>query len=107
VATRLLAGAVSISGEEAARALQPLWRGAVANLDEPGLPRALTGPVARGDLDTIRSHLAALDGDTRELYRQLALEAIGLSRELGLDAKIAAEIEAEVRSWGTGGTEPG
>ncbi len=98
VATRLLAEAVSISQEEAARALQPLWRGAVQNLDQLGITRALTGPVARGDVETVRGHLAALDADTRELYRQLALRALDLSRQLGLDAAVADAIEAELRA---------
>lgn len=105
VATRLLADAVDIGREEAARALQPLWRGAVANLDRPGLPRALTGPVARGDVETVRGHLAALSGATRELYGQLALEALAVSREIGLDDRTARAIEAEIRSWVTGEVE--
>jgi predicted short-subunit dehydrogenase-like oxidoreductase (DUF2520 family) len=104
VATRLLAGAVNISRDEAARALQPLWSGAVANLERPGLPSALTGPVARGDKETVRDHLAKLDGGTRELYGQLALEALALSRELGLDDETAAAIESEIRRRKSGGT---
>lgn len=97
VATRLLTGAVNIGQEEAAQALQPLWQGALQNLDQLGIPRALTGPVARGDLETVRGHLAALDADTRELYRQLALQVLDLSRELGLDAAVGDAIEAEIR----------
>ncbi len=107
VATRLLASAVHVSREEAARALQPLWRGAVANLERPGLPRALTGPVARGDLETMRGHLGALSGGTRDLYRQLALAALELSRELGLEEDKAAAIESEIRAWRTGKVDQG
>jgi predicted short-subunit dehydrogenase-like oxidoreductase (DUF2520 family) len=103
VATRLLADAVGISREEAARALQPLWSGAVANLERPGLPQALTGPIARGDIETVRDHLATLEGDTRELYTRLGLAALELSRLMGLDAGLAAAIEAELR--GAKGTE--
>lgn len=102
VATSLLADAVGVGRDEAAQALQPLWRGAVANLERPGLPRALTGPVARGDLATVKGHLESLAGGTRELYARLALEALELSREQGLDAASAAAIEAEIRSWLTG-----
>ncbi|UCC73015.1 MAG: DUF2520 domain-containing protein [Gemmatimonadota bacterium] len=102
VATRLLAGAVNVSREEAAQALEPLWRGAVANLERSGLPRALTGPVARGDVETLRGHMATLSGGTRDLYGQLALEALGLACELGLAEETAAAIEAEIRSWETG-----
>jgi predicted short-subunit dehydrogenase-like oxidoreductase (DUF2520 family) len=103
VATRLLSEAVGISRDEAVRALQPLWGGAVANLDDLGLPAALTGPVARGDVETMKDHLASLDGDTRELYGALALQALALSRELGLDAEVAERIEAEIRGLNAGG----
>jgi predicted short-subunit dehydrogenase-like oxidoreductase (DUF2520 family) len=106
VATRLLADAVNVGREEAAQALQPLWRGAVANLERPGLPRALTGPVVRGDLETVKSHMATLAGNARDLYGQLALEALELSRELGLDEETAATIEAEIRSWRTDEVDP-
>jgi predicted short-subunit dehydrogenase-like oxidoreductase (DUF2520 family) len=97
VATRLLAAAVNIGRDEAARALQPLWSGAVANLEDPGLPGALTGPIARGDVETVRANLAALDDATRALYARLGLAALELSRELGLADEAAGEIEGELR----------
>jgi len=105
VATRLLAEAANIAEEEAARALQPLWSGAVANLNVSGLPGALTGPVARGDIETVRAHLATLDGATRELYASLALEALEVSKQAGLDPGIAERIEVELRGLRTGGSE--
>ncbi len=82
-----------------------MWRGAVANLDELEPPQALTGPVARGDLETVRRNVAALEGATRELYSRLGLEALRLSRDKGLDAETAASIEAELRGSLTGGAE--
>ncbi len=97
VAARLLAGATGVSASEAVAALRPLWRGAVANLEDLDPGRALTGPVARGDIETIRANLAALEGDTRDLYRQLGLQALELSRDLGLEEGLAAAIEAELR----------
>jgi predicted short-subunit dehydrogenase-like oxidoreductase (DUF2520 family) len=97
VATQLLAEAADIGEEEAARALQPLWHGAIANLDSLGPPRALTGPVARGDLGTVKAHLATLDGRTRELYTELALQALELSVKAGLDEGVAERIEKEIR----------
>jgi predicted short-subunit dehydrogenase-like oxidoreductase (DUF2520 family) len=96
MAVRLLAEAVNVSPEEAARALQPLWRGAISNLDQVGLPGALTGPIARGDVETVRRHLAGLDSEARVLYRSLARETVRLSREQGLPAEEAAAIEAEL-----------
>ena len=53
--------------------------------------------IARGDIETVRDHLATLEGDTRELYTRLGLAALELSRRMGLDAELAAAIEAELR----------
>jgi predicted short-subunit dehydrogenase-like oxidoreductase (DUF2520 family) len=88
----LLADAASLwtdfgwSRADALRALLPLVRGTVANLDALGLPRALTGPVERGDIDTVRAHLDALaDGPPAitETYRQLSRRALDLAVEKG------------------------
>ncbi|SRR5579875_882645 len=49
-----------VAPDEALAALLPLTRASVENLDEVGLPDALTGPLARGDLSTIATHLAWL-----------------------------------------------
>ena len=50
-----------VSSKEATRALLPLLRGTINNIDNIGLPNCLTGPVARGDLGTIERHLSALE----------------------------------------------
>jgi predicted short-subunit dehydrogenase-like oxidoreductase (DUF2520 family) len=57
----------------------------------------LTGPIARGDVETVRANLAALDDATRALYARLGLAALELSRELGLADEAAGEIEGELR----------
>ncbi|TNF28063.1 MAG: DUF2520 domain-containing protein, partial [Deltaproteobacteria bacterium] len=64
-------------------ALQPLARGAVANLADAPPEAAITGPIARGDLATIDAHLEALDAlddrVAREAYLVLARRALELS----------------------------
>jgi predicted short-subunit dehydrogenase-like oxidoreductase (DUF2520 family) len=60
-------------------AFYPLVRGVIDNCDALGPRDALTGPVARGDGDTVARHLAALPPDERPLYRALAGEALRLS----------------------------
>jgi predicted short-subunit dehydrogenase-like oxidoreductase (DUF2520 family) len=49
--------------------------------------RALTGPVARGDLATVQKHLETLDPGERDAYRALAREAARLAgrRDSALD----------------------
>lgn len=49
-----------------------LARGAVDNVAEVGPAAALTGPVARGDRDTVARHLAAIPEDERLTYAALA-----------------------------------
>ena len=41
----------------------PLMRGALEAMALRGTPRALTGPVARGDAATVAAHLEALKGE--------------------------------------------
>jgi predicted short-subunit dehydrogenase-like oxidoreductase (DUF2520 family) len=56
-------------------AFLPLVRGTVENVSELGPAAALTGPVARGDDDTIARHVDALPPEEREAYRALVREA--------------------------------
>jgi predicted short-subunit dehydrogenase-like oxidoreductase (DUF2520 family) len=56
-------------------ALLPLVRATLDNVEALGPERALTGPVARGDVDTVLRHLDALPDDERSAYRALAEQA--------------------------------
>jgi predicted short-subunit dehydrogenase-like oxidoreductase (DUF2520 family) len=81
----------------------PLMAGAVENLRRSAPAAALTGPVRRGDLDTLRAHLAALPPDAAPLYRVLGLEAVRLAASAGLDAASVAAVRALLESPATGG----
>jgi len=72
--------------DSAAQALLPLLQGTVDNLRRLGLPEALTGPIARGDLGTVQRHLEALAAAAPNLlpaYRELALQTIPIAAALG------------------------
>jgi predicted short-subunit dehydrogenase-like oxidoreductase (DUF2520 family) len=86
-----LARLAGIPAPTAAMLYLPLLRGAVANLGA-GAAAALTGPVRRGDVHTIRAHLAALSGADARLYRLLGVEALRLAREAGLPADTADRV---------------
>jgi predicted short-subunit dehydrogenase-like oxidoreductase (DUF2520 family) len=86
-----LALAAGIPPEVARRLYLPLFRGAAANL-EAGPVAALTGPVRRGDVETVRAHLRALGPKERALYLLLAREALQLARAAGLDPDAAAQM---------------
>jgi predicted short-subunit dehydrogenase-like oxidoreductase (DUF2520 family) len=93
LASRLLAEA-GVPEDDTLPALLPLLRGTLDNMEQLGVPAALTGPIARGDADTIRLHLARLSEGDRVLYCGLGLELLRLARGAGLDEQRAAEIES-------------
>ena len=90
-AQRLLMGA-GFTDRGARRALAPLTAASVANEAAQGAVASLTGPIVRGDLATIRKHLAALDPETRALYKALGTATLALARQGGLPARKVAEI---------------
>jgi predicted short-subunit dehydrogenase-like oxidoreductase (DUF2520 family) len=57
-----------------------LARGSLADVAALGAADALTGPVRRGDTDTIRRHLDALPTEERAAYEAMAREAARLCR---------------------------
>jgi predicted short-subunit dehydrogenase-like oxidoreductase (DUF2520 family) len=60
----------------------------LANVAALGAAEALTGPVARGDWDTVARHLAALDPEEQEAYRALAAAARRLVDGTGLPPEL-------------------
>ncbi|MBZ0277726.1 MAG: DUF2520 domain-containing protein [Anaerolineae bacterium] len=75
------------------RALNPLVAATVRNLQQQGVPAALTGPLVRGDAGTVRLHLNvlnALDTDLAALYSQLARLTFPMLRARGV---LIEEIE--------------
>jgi len=91
----------------------PLVEGAVANIRRRGVVGALTGPIRRGDAETVQRHIEALrnldvpippgrsaagppspaSGEGKPsadgLYRMLGLVALGIATEAGLDPAAA------------------
>jgi predicted short-subunit dehydrogenase-like oxidoreductase (DUF2520 family) len=73
--------------------LGPLLQSTMQNLLRSGEPAyALTGPVARGDVGTVRAHLRLLDRESPRLartYRALSLEALALAAPRLDDEQVA------------------
>jgi predicted short-subunit dehydrogenase-like oxidoreductase (DUF2520 family) len=91
-AVRLMMEA-GVSEHDSLSALLPLVHGTLENLEQLGVSAALTGPIARGDADTVRLHLARLSDSDRTLYCRLGLELLRVARGAGLDAAKAAQLE--------------
>jgi predicted short-subunit dehydrogenase-like oxidoreductase (DUF2520 family) len=87
-----------VSSKEATRALLPLLTGTINNIDNIGLPDCLTGPVARGDSDTIERHLRALEARSPYLlttYKELGLQTIPIALAKGkVNEQKAKEMKA-------------
>ena len=95
--------AMNIETEDAVRVLLPLLRATAKNFEAFKTSKALTGPVDRGDNETIKRHI---DGLRRiyprmlPLYRQLALQNIPFAMEHGsIDEKKAEELEAILKEY--------
>lgn len=67
----------------ARKALMPLVKTALENASDSDLPDALSGPIARGDVDTVRKHLELLEPNPGllSLYKQLGLRTLELARQ--------------------------
>jgi predicted short-subunit dehydrogenase-like oxidoreductase (DUF2520 family) len=69
-----------ISSREARRRMPPIINQTLANYQTFGPAKAFTGPIARGDIETVRLHLEALAKSpaARNTYAALALTALDL-----------------------------
>jgi predicted short-subunit dehydrogenase-like oxidoreductase (DUF2520 family) len=67
-ASEKVASLAGISPLMARRRMQPILRQTLANYENLGAPAAFSGPIVRGDAETIARHLAALQ-TTREAHR--------------------------------------
>ena len=84
VALEMLA-ACGLTRKTARRILQPLLSSTVQNLKTKDPAEALTGTFSRGDVETVKRHLAALKSkrlaDADELYRLLGKRSLKLSKQ--------------------------
>ena len=77
----LLSGC-GFSQTDALHALAPLMRSNLAHVIEHGAVSALTGPIERGDTQTVQKHLSCLtERDDRQLYALLGLEQVKMAQD--------------------------
>lgn len=104
VASNYMVTLVSVAGEimaacgfdekEAFHLLTPLLRGTGKNLAALGPEKALTGPIARGDVRTVALHLKALQGlsaELQEIYRVMGRKTVAVARAKGTLAEEEAQ----------------
>lgn len=87
---------LGLSTRQAARLYLPLIGGTIDNIARLGPVKALTGPISRGDIATLRLHMDALrtlPADLRRLHRILALRSSILAQQAGtITPETAARI---------------
>ncbi len=97
-----MAGAAGIPAHTALGALEPLVRATIDNVFAMGPEKALTGPIARGDIETVQRHIEAMSSvpdRLQELYRVLGIWTVHLSEKKGtLDPLRVEELQKLLRS---------
>ena len=90
-AVSLVADAADLLG--GTDAIVPLMRATVDNVERLGPHTALTGPIVRGDVSTVRAHLRALPQHLVEVYVANGRRALALAIASGrLDAVTASAV---------------
>lgn len=102
---------IGMDEETAVEAIMPLVKGTLDNINKLGTVQALTGPVARGDIATLQTHLQALEEQPvlyRELYSILGAYTAGVALQKGtIDKDKAEEITGLFTPGKKGGGENG
>lgn len=78
--------ATGIPDDMADRALMPLVHGTLSNIENIGIPQALTGPISRGDISTVTNHLecmAARAPELAKLYNCLGYYTAPIAQDKG------------------------
>ena len=94
LAIRLLREA-GIAEDQGWSALRGLMHATVTNLQLGDPAHVLTGPIVRGDADTVARHLAALGSDelARDAYVALSRAALPLAEKSGTDSRLLQAID--------------
>jgi len=93
LAIKLMA-ASGVSEAEAFEILKPLIKGTLANIESTGIPDALTGPIARGDVGIVEKHVQAirkLSVEMAEYYNINGMETIRIAKAKGTLSEAGAE----------------
>jgi predicted short-subunit dehydrogenase-like oxidoreductase (DUF2520 family) len=79
-------GLLGLSEEAARKAFRPLLTATLDNIDRKGIVSSLTGPIARGDLETLKKHMKSMERRVPELlplYMSLGRMTADVARRQG------------------------
>jgi predicted short-subunit dehydrogenase-like oxidoreductase (DUF2520 family) len=83
-----------VGRSDARRRMLPILKQTLANYEKLGAAAAFSGPIVRGDDDTIQRHLSSLRGVNRDVYVSLVRGALAY-----LPAKNRAAIDKALQSF--------
>jgi len=87
---------VGISEKKRLEISQPLVQRTLDNIFRSGTEKALTGPIARGDLETVKKHIQRLRDNPEwlKIYQVLGIQTVLLAEQAGkLNGKMAHQIK--------------
>lgn len=71
--------------ESAHNALSPIIMGNIHHIIDGGVVKALTGPIERNDIDTVKKHLSVFNGNVKDMYRTVSLQVLKIAKEKNKD----------------------
>ncbi len=77
------------------QALQPLMTSTLSNITQHGTAFALSGPIARGDINTVEKHLNILPNSMQSAYKALGQQALELAKQRSELDNTTLELIAE------------
>ena len=89
-----------IAADEITRAFMPLITATLGNIERSGTVNTLTGPLVRGDENTIGKHIEALKTQAPEflsLYQTMGLATIEMIKDKRIDAKTYEHLESKLK----------
>jgi predicted short-subunit dehydrogenase-like oxidoreductase (DUF2520 family) len=90
---------IGIPDASAYQAVESLMSGALANMKQAVPDDALTGPIVRGDAETVAKHLRALrdHAAASAVYRAMSAAAVEIAQRRGVDPKKLAAVAGLLR----------
>ena len=86
---------IGINESDGISALSPLIDGTIENIKHLGIKDSLTGPIARGDSNTIKSHLESIQTNTPDkliFYKLMALKTLDISSNTSENVEMLKNI---------------
>lgn len=106
IASNLVAGLIGMSErllgecgfdkEAAHMALAPIIKGNINHIIDDGVVSALTGPIERNDVSTVKKHLRMFDDNDREVYLSVSKQILEIAKIKNKDRDYS-EMEATLK----------